>query len=279
MIAITLGLVICSGVRRTSGYTLRVFLVVAPLLAAAPNLAIQHIYAPERFYQGHPQGDPVTNSASVTRVVSGLNHSGSITNDSKGRLILTEWRTGNLVLLEPLENGSFAKRVGAQVPLPIGLRMEQGLWHAIFDREQRYLYVSGIESVDLEEPRRSTSRVVRFPYDDGELGSMEVVVSRLPAGRAHSGGALAFGPDDNLYVSVGDAELFVVPPKDDVPLGIRGSIFRFTPDGTIPEDTDNPWSPVSHLASEILTVWPSIQKMECYLLQTTDQIAAIVSCV
>ncbi|MBI3979558.1 MAG: sorbosone dehydrogenase family protein [Chloroflexi bacterium] len=53
-----------------------------------------------------------------------------------------------------------------------------------------------------------TNRVVRFPYRPGDLQASagpEVVVPKLPAGAGHWTRTIAFGPDGNLYISVGSS--------------------------------------------------------------------------
>jgi glucose/arabinose dehydrogenase len=68
------------------------------------------------------------------------------------------------------------------------------------------------------------------------------VLSNLPAGRDHSGGALTFGPDGNLYASIREGSSRDLS-RD--PLSLEGSIIRVTANGAVP--TDNPFegSPVS----------------------------------
>jgi glucose/arabinose dehydrogenase len=56
----------------------------------------------------------------------------------------------------------------------------------------------------------------------------------------HNGGALHFGPDGKLYVSVGDNNLRANAPSLDT---LKGKMLRINPDGTIPED--NPFYAVA----------------------------------
>ncbi len=68
-----------------------------------------------------------------------------------------------------------------------------------------------------------------------------MIVNGLPSNSFHNGGRIAFGPDDMLYVSVGDAGQRSEAQDRD---SLAGKILRYTPDGDVP--TDNPFrgSPV-----------------------------------
>ena len=49
------------------------------------------------------------------------------------------------------------------------------------------------------------NRVVRFTDDDNKGNSQITLIDKIPASKGfHSGGALAFGKDDKLYITVGD---------------------------------------------------------------------------
>jgi len=85
------------------------------------------------------------------------------------------------------------------------------------------------------------NRVIRFK-DEGDTGIFDrVIIDRIPAGRYHNGGRIAFGPDGMLYITTGDT--FNADLAQDIN-SLGGKILRITPDGDIP--TDNPFknSPV-----------------------------------
>jgi glucose/arabinose dehydrogenase len=79
------------------------------------------------------------------------------------------------------------------------------------------------------------NRIVRIPFGD-ELGigaEPEVVLSGLAKAGNHDGGRIAFGPDDMLYATVGDAGN---PDTAQDPASLNGKILRMTPTGKVPSD-------------------------------------------
>ena len=70
-----------------------------------------------------------------------------------------------------------------------------------------------------------------------------MILDNLPATTtfSHNGGRLKFGPDGKLYVSIGDT---MVSELSQDPSNLAGSILRYNPDGSIPEDNPIPGSPI-----------------------------------
>jgi glucose/arabinose dehydrogenase len=66
--------------------------------------------------------------------------------------------------------------------------------------------------------------------DTGEfgVGDPEVVLAGIPRANSHDGGRLAFGPDDMLYVTTGDAQNSEAAQD---PGALGGKILRLTPEG------------------------------------------------
>lgn len=77
------------------------------------------------------------------------------------------------------------------------------------------------------------NRVSRFPLgDDFSFGDEEVLLDGIPAAPFHDGGRIAFGPDDMLYVTTGDA---TVPESAADRGSLSGKILRLPPEGGEPE--------------------------------------------
>ena len=86
------------------------------------------------------------------------------------------------------------------------------------------------------------NRVVRFT-DTGDVGRDEtILMDRIPASNGyHSGGALTFGADDKLYITVGDATEHIFAQDPSI---VIGKVLRINRDGSIPIDNPYKNSPV-----------------------------------
>jgi glucose/arabinose dehydrogenase len=94
-----------------------------------------------------------------------------------------------------------------------------------------YLYVTTEED----------NRIVRAPYEGGELGDLEVILDGIPNGFIHDGGRLEFGPDGSLYASTGETgEPELAQDRD----SLGGKVLRVTPDGEPAPGNPDPDSPV-----------------------------------
>lgn len=85
------------------------------------------------------------------------------------------------------------------------------------------------------------NQVIRLA-DGGDRGRDPIViVDGIPAANFHAGDAIAFGPDDLMYVATGDAR---DPGLAQDPRSLGGKILRYRADGTVPDDNPVPGSPV-----------------------------------
>lgn len=84
------------------------------------------------------------------------------------------------------------------------------------------------------------NRVVRYQLTDTRLSNPETIIDGIPGASYHDGGRIAFGPDDKLYITTGDATQEQLAQDTDA---LAGKILRLNPDGSVP--ANNPFnSPV-----------------------------------
>jgi glucose/arabinose dehydrogenase len=154
-----------------------------------------------------------------------------------GRMLLSE-RNGIVSVIHP--RGAPAVR---WITLPVASTGAGLLGLALAPDHERSGAVFAVGSFFRDPPRDSTleNRVYRL-RDSAGTGVVErLVLGRLPSARSHAGGAIAFGPDGRLYVTLGDA---FVPGSAAHPDSLAGKILRLDPDGGVPDDNPFPGSPV-----------------------------------
>lgn len=109
-----------------------------------------------------------------------------------------------------------------------------------------YYYVHGtfprhmeIDITDTVDPLYN--RVSRFEFRDGELQNETVLIDDIEGSSGHSGGRIAIGPDDYLYVTTGDAE-YVKTDHGELHERVQdrdflgGKVLRTTLNGSVPKD-------------------------------------------
>jgi glucose/arabinose dehydrogenase len=161
-----------------------------------------------------------------------------------GRLFFTEKNTGEIRVMTP--DRKILDRPFAEVQ-DVYVSWEQGLLGITLDPDFEkngfvYVYYSALVETGNGNGGKVVNKLVRFT-DRGSTGTdVKVLLDNIPASRGyHSGGALAFGPDGKLYVTVGDATEHIFAQDPAITLG---KILRINKDGTVPEDNPYPGSPV-----------------------------------
>ena len=177
--------------------------------------------------------------------ISGNNNAGtestllaSMAFSHDGRLFFTEKNSGNVKIMKD-------NRI-LEVPFAtlsdVYVNWEQGLLGIALDPDfdhNHFVYVYYSAKSTASEP---INKVVRFTEENDRGKDMVTLIDNIPASRGyHSGGALAFGPDDKLYITVGDA---TEHPFAQDPSILIGKILRINRDGSIPSDNPYPNSPV-----------------------------------
>lgn len=94
--------------------------------------------------------------------------------------------------------------------------------------ENRWLYVY----LTSDSGDGLINRVERYTYSDDELNDRIVIIDDIPGASYHDGGRLAFGPDEKLYITTGDAgDSSNAQDRE----SLAGKILRLNDDGTVPE--------------------------------------------
>jgi glucose/arabinose dehydrogenase len=156
-----------------------------------------------------------------------------------GRLFFSEKNSGNIRVMkdDKVIEKPFATISDHHVDF------EQGLLGLAIDplfekNHYVYLYYTTID----HNKNKIVNKLVRFTDVNNTAHDKVTLLDDIPAEAGfHSGGALAFGPDDKLYIGVGDATHSIFAQNPSVFLG---KVLRINRDGTIPADNPYPNSPV-----------------------------------
>jgi glucose/arabinose dehydrogenase len=195
-------------------------------------------------------GDPVLHLTFDNNIndKSGNNNNGrmfgpisSMAFSPDGRMFFTEKNTGYIRIMK--DNVLFQK------PFAIisdhYTDWEQGLLGLTIDPNftaNHYVYVYYTALSNDNSGGNPVNRVVRFTEKNSLASDPIIILDNIPASKGfHSGGALAFGPDDKLYITVGDATEHEFAQDPSI---LIGKVLRINRDGTIPEDNPFPNSPV-----------------------------------
>ncbi|MGD1835837.1 MAG: PQQ-dependent sugar dehydrogenase [Nitrososphaeraceae archaeon] len=84
-------------------------------------------------------------------------------------------------------------------------------------------------------------KVLSLKEKDNKIIDSKIIIDKIPASLYNNGGRIEFGPDNKLYISIGDATR---PDLAQNMSSLAGKILRINPDGTIPEDNPFMNSPV-----------------------------------
>ncbi len=83
--------------------------------------------------------------------------------------------------------------------------------------------------------------VTRWREADGLVVLNRVLVDNLPSGPQRVGGVVKIGPDEKLWIGLGDGG---APAAEVKPDQLRGVLLRYNNDGSLPADNPDPASPV-----------------------------------
>lgn len=158
-----------------------------------------------------------------TIIASGLDTPWAIAFLPTGNMLVTE-RPGRVRLIrnnelipQPVATLSQVREIGEGGLLGITI-------HPNFEKNNFvYLYYTYSSAGD-----NTINRVVRMTYKDGILTNEETIVDAIPGAANHNGGRIAFGPDNYLYITTGDAQ---EPSLAQDKNSLAGKILRVTDRG------------------------------------------------
>ena len=160
----------------------------------------------------HPEGLISEAAVDYEVIDAELQLPSSLAHSPDGRVFVADFATDIIWVYTEREAG-WEREVFARWPRPgtsspVVRSSEAGLWGLAVHPGGGWVYAMGIERWSVEAwpdgRARGVSRVLRFEDSPGGQPAWEEVLTDLPAGSLHSGGALAFGPEGALYLSVGE---------------------------------------------------------------------------
>jgi glucose/arabinose dehydrogenase len=188
----------------------------------------------------------------VVTVAAELVHPWSIAFLPDERMLVAE-SAGRVRLIE--DNALTPEAVWSAPEAGSGDRLHGLAVHPRFD-ENRFVYVS----YPKQEGEATTLAVARGRLEDDRLVAVEeIFVADAWETGGNLAGRLKFGPDETLYVSVGDRDRLCCIVEDDPSLRMKaqdlgshvGKVLRIRDDGTIP--LDNPFVGDGEVSGAIFT--------------------------
>jgi glucose/arabinose dehydrogenase len=184
-----------------------------------------------------PLTGPYSPTGELTPLANDLAAPWSIAPVAADGILVSERDSAQILLVDPAGQKRVVGAVGGVVA-----QGEGGLLGIAVhgDDSERRLFAYFTSDAD--------NRVVSFPLTGAgaslALGPATEVITGLPKASNHNGGRIAFGPDDLLYITTGDAN-----QRDSAqdPGYLGGKILRLDASGSVPADNPFPGSPVYSL--------------------------------
>ena len=145
----------------------------------------------------------------------------------ENEILLTE-REGHIVLIS--DNDTVRKEVSTSDPIVHqgeGGLLGMTLTENFGESREVILYYT------YEGRNGLANKLVKAVEDENEWRETEILLDEIPGDGIHNGGRVAIGPDVNLYITVGDAN---VPELSQDKKTLEGTILRMTLDGEVPGD-------------------------------------------
>ena len=176
---------------------------------------------------------PAFGEMNIDVVVDGLNNPWEMVFAPNGDIYFSE-RDGRIWKIESFGEAKVIQtfpKSGSYEGGTLGLAL-----HPNFEENKKiYVYQTNLELEFFQ------NKVFSFTVDGDEMTDKQTVIDGIPGAPWHDGGRIAFGPDEKLYITTGDA---VNPGWSQDLSSLAGKILRINPDGTIPDDNPFDSSPI-----------------------------------
>jgi len=186
----------------------------------------------EEEYQDEASLDEENNSENpvFSIVADNLDTPWSIVKLPSGNFLLTE-REGQIRLIETNGNSEVIEVIDEAREKGEGGLLGITLHPQFEDNNLVYLYYT-----HLNEEDEKVNKVIRASYADSSFSEIETIIDNIPGAMYHNGGRIKFGPDNNLYITAGDAQS---PEKAQDTNFLGGKILRLDEEGNVV--ADNPF--------------------------------------
>ena len=168
---------------------------------------------------------PAFGEMNIDVVVDGLNNPWEMVFAPNGDIYFSE-RDGRVWKIENFGEAKVIQtfpKSGSYEGGTLGLALDPN-----FEENKKiYIYQTNLELEFFQ------NKVFSFTVDGDELVDVQTVIDGIPGAPWHDGGRIAFGPDDKLYITTGDA---VNPGWSQDLSSLAGKILRINSDGSIPDD-------------------------------------------
>ena len=176
---------------------------------------------------------PAFGEMNIDVVVDGLNNPWEMIFAPNGDIYFTE-RDGRIWKIENFGEAKVIQtfpKSGAVEGGTLGLAL-----HPEFEKNKKiFVYQTNLELEFFQ------NKVYSFTVNDDSLTDEQIIIDDIPGAPWHDGGRIAFGPDEKLYITTGDA---INPGLSQDLSSLAGKILRINPDGTIPDDNPFDSSPI-----------------------------------
>ena len=226
--------------------------LIPSIFCLLPLLLLGCTNEPNPFSPANPVKEVVLDNLKRPWSIAFLSETEALITEKDGHLLRVNLQTGEKMIIQGIppdraDSVITEARDGTSLHYPRGIQaglkttFNEGLLDIVLDPNfdvNRRVFLSYVAEVDSG----TTTRVVSASLSSDSLTNIKTILLALPYsdGSFHYGGALAIGPDEKLYITVGD-RLFSEFHQPLLPIAQnvadpRGMIYRFNLDGSTPND-------------------------------------------